>query len=292
MAKQRTAGARTFARLAACTFLAFSSLAQADEAPPPFPEYEAHGEFFRDLNLVALRAMQVRCDHFEEHDCQLLSARTSGIGYAYDYQYRRDRPGGDAEWARSSDGGYGYYSCPPGFSVYITAFGMPMGPYANREMDVGGPFPVFCQAAGLASVPAGKRAVTDTYERGTLTQREVSEDGLKVRWTVTPEGAGTRVHGLSRDGMADFLIADDRVVTIGDRATLVYGANGTLRDIQGADGTSIGLQGKYDPEGRLRLLLEAAIAQGPDDESAEPLGAVARAIDAIKALLDKGSNTP
>jgi hypothetical protein len=285
MAKQRTAGARTFARLTACTFLAFTPFAQAAEAPPPFTEYEAAGEYFTDLMQVGLRAMRARCEHFNELDCQLISARTSDIGYAYTYQYRYDRPGGDAEWRSSSDGGYGYLSCAPGFSIYMMAFGMPMGPFANRELDVDNMFPVFCQAAGRASVVAGKRDVADAYENGKLALREVTENGQSVRWTVSEEGAGTWVRGVSRQSVSEFLIDDDRVVAIGDQVTLIYAADGSLRRVQGSDGTSIDTQGKYDPEARLGLLLASITAQLPEGGSPGPLGAVARAGDAIRALL-------
>lgn len=285
MAKQRTAGARTFARLAACTFLAFTPIAHAADAPPPFTEYEAAGEYFTDLMQTGLRAMRARCEHFNELDCQLISARTSDIGYAYTYQYRYDRPGGDAEWRSSSDGGYGYLSCAPGFSIYMMAFGIPMGPFANRELDVDSMFPAFCQAAGRASVVADKRVIADAYENGRLALREVTEAGQHVRWSVTEDAAGTRVRRVSGQSMSEFLIDDDRVVAIGEEASLIYAADGSLRRVEGSDGTSIDLQAKYDPESRLRLLLASATAQLPASDAPGPLGAVARAGDAIRALL-------
>jgi len=290
MAKQRTAGARMFARLTACTFLAFTPLAHAADAPPPFIEYEAAGEYFTDLMQVSLRAMHARCEHFNEPDCQLISARTSDIGYAYTYQFRYDRPGGDSEWRSSGDGGYGYMSCAPGFSVYMMALGMPMGPFANRELDVDNMFPVFCQAAGRASAVAGKRDVSDAYQDGKLTLREVTEGGRSVRWTVNEEDAGIRVRGVSRESVSEFLINDDRVVTIGDRVTLIYAADGSLRRVQGSDGTSIDAQGKYDPEARLGLLLASITAQLPEVGSPGPLGVVAKTGDAIRALLARSES--
>jgi hypothetical protein len=286
MTKQRTVGARSMARLTACTFLAMSPLAQADDAPPPFAEYRAAGQYYRDPAEASMRAMWQDCDNNGYLQCQLLVVRTTDSGYDYIYQYLHDRPGGDAEWMRFEDGGPGVYSCPVGFSLYQIAFGMPLGPYANRSIDLGGPFPVYCQADGHPSARAPRMAIVDTFDKGELTVREVTEGERTVRWTVTPDTDGRRVQAMSTFGTSSFLVSDDRVVVVDDAVTLVYAADGTLEAARGADGTSIDRQGRYDPEGRLDSLLRRAILTLPASSSTGALGAVNRASESIRALLD------
>lgn len=286
MTRQRTVGTRSIARFTACTFLAMSPLAQADVAPAPFVEYRAAGGFYRDVAEAATRAMWYDCDYYGYRGCLLLTVRTTDSGYDYAYEYRHERPGGDADWVRIDDGGSGAYSCDEGFSLYQVAFGVPLGPYANRGLDLGNPFPVYCQANGRSSGYARTPVIAESYEAGELAVREVTEGGRTVRWSVTRDADGRRVQAASELGMTSFLVSDDRVVVLDDAATLVYAADGTLRAVQGADGTSIDRQGRYDPEGRLDSLLRRATGTLPGTASTGALGAVNRAGESIKALLD------
>lgn len=286
MAKQRTAAVRRLAQLTACTLLVFSALARADEPPPPYPEYSVLDEYFRDPGEAGMRAMLNDCARFGYPNCQLLSVSTHSLGYAYVYQYLHEGPGGGSEWIRREDGGFGAYSCPAGFALYMVAFGMPMGPYANRTIDLGGPFPVVCQANGVLSPAASSPRIDDRYGPRGLVRRDVGTAGDAVHWEVDEVPEGWSVRGSGRDWMSVFLISGDQVASIGDEVSLRYSADGVLTGLSGADGTSITGGNAYDPEGRLRARLAVVRTRMPEASAPGPLGIVGRLRDSIDALLD------
>jgi hypothetical protein len=286
MAKQRMAAARNLAQLTACTFLVFSALARADEPPPPYAEYSVLDEYFRDPGEAGLRAMLSDCARFGLPNCQLLSVTTYSSGYAYTFQYLHEGPGGSSEWIRREDGGFGVYSCPAGFALYMVAFGMPVGPYENRTIDLGGPFPVVCQASGAISPAALSPRVEDRYGPKGLARRDISTADDAVHWEVEEGPGGVRVRGSGRDWLSVYLISGSHVVAIGDDVSLGYSADGVLTELRGADGTAITEGNAYDPEGRLRARLAEATTRMPEASAPGPLGIVGRLRDSIDALLD------
>lgn len=286
MAKQRTAAVRNLAQLAACTLLVFSSLARADEPPPPYPEYRVLDEYFRDPGQAGLRAMLDDCAQFGYRNCQLLSVTTHDMGYAYAFQYLHEGPGGGSEWVRREDGGFGAYSCPDGFALYMVAFGMPVGPYGNRTVDLGGPFPVVCQAGAAASAVAATLRVEDRYGPSGLARRDISTMSDAVHWAVDQAPGGVWVRGAGRDWTSVYLISGSQVVAIGDDVNPTYSADGVLTGVRGADGTSVTDGGVYDPEGHLVARLAEARKRMPAATSPGALGVVGRLGESIDALLE------